>query len=99
MTCLDVLACPHTGIISNASQSLFTYDGVTFEEFFDPGFTPAFEPVFADPALEAIANEMCGGDVFCLFDIAATGDTDIGLGTLMGGQEFDMIANSSQPCE
>jgi len=89
----------HTGIISNASQSLFTYDEDSFEEFFDPGFTPAFEPVFDDPAVEYLANEMCGGDVFCLFDIAATGDIDIGLETLMSGKEFVVIGNVSQPCE
>lgn len=99
MTCSAVPFLPHAGIISNASQSLFTYDGDTFEAFFHPGFTPAFEPVFSDPALKFLAEEMCGGDVFCLFDIAATEDVDIGLETLMGGQEFDVIVNVSKPCE
>ena len=97
MFCCKFLS--HTGIISNASQSLFTYDEDSFEEFFDPSFTPAFEPVFDDPAVEYLANEMCGGDVFCLFDVAATGDIDIGLETLMSGQEFVAIGNVSQPCE
>ena len=46
------------------------------------------------PWLTRYAVEMCSA---CL--TAATGDTDIGLGTLMGGQEFDIIANSSQPCK
>ena len=96
---LYILVPVCAGIINNASQSLFTYDGNTFEEFFDPGFTPAFEPVFDDPALEFTATEICGGDVFCLFDIAATEDIDIGQETLISGQEFDSIVNVSQPCE
>ena len=89
----------HAGIINSASQSLFTYDRGTFRDFFHPVFTPAFEPVFNDPALKFLAEEMCGGDAFCLFDIAATEDIGIGLETLMSGQEFDVIVNESKPCE
>ena len=46
---------------------------------------------------QPLAEVMCEEDVFCLYDIAATGDTTIGLITLGGGQELEMITNSSQP--
>ena len=54
-----------------------------------------FETVFSDPALEAQAMELCNGDEFCLFDIASTGRVDIGLSTLDGSQNFDMIVELS----
>ena len=41
--------------------------------------------------------ELCGEDVYCLFDIALTGDTNLGLTTLEGGQELNMITTASQP--
>ena len=87
------------GIISNVAESLFTYEnsGPSFGELYDRNFTPVFEPIFSSQELEATAEVMCEGDVFCLYDIAATGDTTIGLTTLNGGQELVMITNSSQP--
>lgn len=88
----------HTGIINRTADSLFTYtDGETWSTYYQPNFLPAFEPTFSSDALEQIAVSICGGDQFCLFDIAATGRTDIGLTTLMGSLEFEMIANISQP--
>ncbi len=84
--------------MGTAADSLFTYLGrSTFTDFFDPLFLPAFETVFTDPALEAQASMICGTDIFCLFDIAATGRTEIGLGTLNGGLEFDQIVQLSSP--
>ena len=56
-----------------------------------------FEVTFTDPALERQAEEMCQGDIYCLYDIAATGDISFGLTTLIGGQLLDTIANISQP--
>ena len=80
------------GIITDSMDSLFTYAaGEDFTTFFDPTFNPEFQPTFSDPGLEAQASAICGADVFCLFDIAATGRTDIGLSTLVGSQTFDDI--------
>ena len=79
---------------------MFTYSEETsFFTFFDPGFTPTFSPSFASPQLQAQAVAMCAGDQFCLFDVAATGSTDIGLTTLQGNFEFETIVNISQPGE
>ena len=80
------------GIIDNSTDSLFTYaTGEDFTTFFDPAFNPEFQPTFSDPGLEAQASDICGDDAFCLFDIAATGRTDIGLATVVGSQTFDDI--------
>lgn len=58
---------------------------------------PTFSPTFANPDLEAEALDLCGEDSFCLFDVAATGSTEIGLTTLQGSIEFDMIVSISAP--
>jgi len=54
-------------------------------------YTPAFEPTFSNPELEEQANEVCGGDSLCLFDIAATGDVDIGSSTVQSVQEQETL--------
>ena len=89
----------NAGIISNVTESLFTYEnsGSSFSDLHDRNFTPAFEAVFSSPELQARAEMVCEGDVFCMYDTAATGDIAIGLATLGGGKELEMIANNSQP--
>lgn len=62
-----------------------------------PRYTPVFEATFTDPGLRAVAEEMCQGNEYCLFDIAATGDTSIGMDTLVGVQELEAIINASWP--
>ena len=86
-----------TGIIDSANDSLFFYDGSSFDDLYDPLFTPVFEVVFSHPGLQGVAEEMCHGDVYCLFDIAATGDTAIGLTTLTGVQDLDEMIEESRP--
>ena len=53
--------------------------------------------MFDSPNLEDQASELCGGDTFCLYDIAATGRVEIGLSTLQGSQEFESILELSIP--
>ena len=89
---------PTLGIINKPSDSLFTYhSGQSWSTFYCPDFTPVFEPPFDDPALEDKANEICGDDVFCKFDIAATGRVEIGETTYQGGQDFQQLVNLSKP--
>ena len=79
-------------------DSLFTYQpGETWATFYDPFFQPTYEPTFATPELEADANALCGDDIFCLFDVAATGDMDIGVSTLEGGREIQEITEIQIP--
>lgn len=89
------------GIINNASESLFAYNrlGESFEVFRDPDFTPAFVPEFDDPVLEQMADEVCGDDQFCRFDVAATKNVDIGMTTMMGVGEFDELVDLAEPSE
>ncbi len=86
------------GIINNEAESLFMYgNNESFADFYHPDFTPTFVVEFIDPDLELLAQETCGNDQFCLFDIAATGRVEIGLGTAQANLEFDTIVNISTP--
>ena len=77
---------------------MFAYDGrASFEDLYKPAYTPVFEANFTDPSLRATAEEMCQGNEYCLFDIAATADTSIGMTTLAGVQELEAIINASWP--
>ena len=89
------------GIINDASNSLFAYNhpGNSFEGFRDTDFRPAFAPVFDDIELEMKADEICGDDQFCRFDIAATKNEDIGASTMVGGSNFDEIVQLAEPSE
>ena len=86
------------GIIDDPSDSLFTYKfGQDWSTFYFPDFTPVYEPSFVDSVLEEKANEICGDDLFCKFDIAATGRVEIGEATYQGGQDFEQLVNLSKP--
>lgn len=79
-------------------DSLFTYSrGTNFSTFFGPTFVPAFSLTFATPELALQARTNCGGDPFCLFDVAATNSIDIGLSTLQGNLMYETIVNISVP--
>ena len=87
-----------TGIIDTPQDSLFTYQpGENWRTYYDPFYTPIFAPVFSDPDLLQQATNICGDNFFCLFDIAATGRTDIGLSTLVGSDEYDEILSLRIP--
>ena len=86
------------GIIDNAAESLITNrGGAGFADFFDPSFIPLFEISFSDPELEQNATLLCSGDQQCLFDAAATGRLDVGLGTLSASMRLDTINNITVP--
>ena len=77
---------------------MFTYSFTeTWRTYYDPSFTPVYEPVFNDATLEEKANEICGNDEFCKFDIAATGRIEIGEATYNGGQDLERLVNMSKP--
>ena len=86
------------GIIDTFSESLLSYPpGESWATYYFPTFQPVFQPVFQDADLETEANRLCGDDVFCLFDIAATGNTDLGLSTLRTSQEIEKLEELSLP--
>ena len=80
------------------SDSLFTYQpGESWATYHDPFFVPLYEAVFSDVELEQQANELCGDDQQCLFDVAATGLVELGQSTLVVGQEFEVILQTLIP--
>lgn len=88
----------YIGIVNSSSNSLFSYPCARgWATYYDPSFRPSFAPTFSDPSLEQTANEICGNDQFCKFDIAATGRIEVGEATFTGGQNFEQLVNLSQP--
>ena len=86
------------GIVDTPFNSLFTYlPGENWATYHDPHFVPIYNAVFSDPELERRANDLCGGDEQCLFDVAATGLVEIGLSTLVRGEEFEEIVQLQIP--
>lgn len=84
-----------TGIIDSEMDSLFTYNSVNMWSDF---YSPDFQPIFLTEDFDsAVANELCGDDSFCQFDIIVTGRTDIALTTLQGSKRVDLVANLSLP--
>lgn len=70
------------GIVDRPEDSLFAYrDFEDWSTYYRPDFRPRFEVTFNNSELEQSANNVCGDDQFCLFDIATTGRTEIGLAT------------------
>ena len=79
-------------------DSLFTYSGNdSWSTFYDPDFVPLFEPVFTDSSLENTTYEICKDDLFCIFDITAIKKTKIGMSTLQGTEDLEMIVEMSKP--
>ena len=89
-----------TGIITNESESLFTYRSAeSWSNFYYPDFLPVFAPTFSNTTLEKEAQKICGDDSFCLFDIAATKRVEIGAATMLGMEMRDNIIEMSKPSE
>ena len=72
-------------------------NGDSFNSYYDPDFVPLFETQFATDELEQQANNICGSDEFCLFDIAASGKVEIGMATKKGSDNFEMLQKLSKP--
>lgn len=97
-TALCSLPSTYIGIIDSANDSLFTYGAnESWSDFYSPDFAPIFEVDFNSSSISVESFDICEGDLFCIFDIAATGNMAIGLTTLSGGQELEMINTLSAP--
>ena len=82
----------------NKTESLFTYNqqiDQSWESFYDP----YFRPLFTINQNNQFQRSICGNNTFCLYDISATGDTEIGLSTLNGSNLYDEIVQLSYPGE
>jgi len=89
----------HIGIINNSADSLFDYhqSGESWSTYYDPDFTPLFGVKFSDQAEEDEAMKLCQGDEFCLYDLATTGNMDIGLSTLNGSVNYEEMVETAIP--
>ena len=79
----------HLGF-NSINQTMFTYNeriGQSWDSFYEPNYRPLFSFNTNDPSLESV----CCNDTFCMFDVASTGRTDIGLSTLNAGREYEEI--------
>ncbi|XP_031574275.1 sushi domain-containing protein 2-like [Actinia tenebrosa] len=86
---------------TQAHESLFTYgQGKSHQTYSNPNFLPVFvdmnNMVFEDKVLERKARSACGNSVQCLFDVQATGDTNIGLVTKNSIQQLQEIINITE---
>ncbi|OWF44878.1 Sushi, nidogen and EGF-like domain-containing protein 1 [Mizuhopecten yessoensis] len=77
-------------------DSLFTYPiGKNYTTFQDVAFTPVFpEP---NQTFTPEARNICGDDVFCLYDYHTTGRADIAVATRAATQIFESIQRQAEP--
>ncbi|XP_019630499.1 PREDICTED: sushi domain-containing protein 2-like [Branchiostoma belcheri] len=70
-------------------DSLFTYGpGRNYSSFSDPGFTPSFVSPSVDPEFQAAAEEVCGDNQACLFDVLITGRLSVANVSIRAVQEY-----------
>ena len=62
-------------------------------EYFHTDLTPTF----TDPALEEKAMEICGDDLFCVFDIIDSERKKVGMSPMQGNLNLEMITELSKP--
>lgn len=67
--------------------------GEEWSEFYQPQFTPTYHIDTSN----SFADEVCGEDLFCRFDLAATGRTNIAVSTLEGSLNVQLVVNLSFP--
>ena len=83
----------HTGILSNADDSLFTYLPYTsFNDLPDSDFMPVFT---VDSNSTDVS--MCAGDESCIFDLVTTNDLSVGAATLAAVNRIEEIVQMSYP--
>ena len=83
----------HTGILSNADDSLFTYLPYTnFNDLRDIDFRPVFT---VDSSSTDVS--MCGSDESCIFDLVTTNDLGVGAATLAAVNWIEETIQMSYP--
>ncbi len=86
------------GIISDPTESLFTYDqSDSFYTYHHLEYAPLFQVIFINSSLQTLAESQCQGSQLCLFDIAATGDIEVGIATMNTENVIAYIMETSSP--
>ena len=62
-------------------------------DFFHTDLTPTYQQT----VMEKRAMEICGDDLFCVFDIIDAERKKVGMSTVQGNLDLEMITELSQP--
>ena len=62
-----------------------------------PSFVPLFMTPTVDASTSALITETCGDNIECAYDIAVTGNVEVGRETLEDIEEHMMIVNLTLP--
>jgi hypothetical protein len=76
------------------NTTLFTYSIGSFNSYFDNTYFPKFLSegiVFQNATLEALANQVCGDNKMCLYDVSTTNSLSTGLQNLKFEEEIESI--------
>ena len=63
----------------------------------DPTYVPLLVTPSVDPTTSALITETCGDNIECAYDIAVTGNVEVGRETLEDIEEHMMIVNLTLP--
>ena len=63
----------------------------------DSTYVPLFVTPSVDPTTAALITETCGDNIECAYDIAVTGNVEVGRETLVEIEEHMMIINLTFP--
>ena len=85
-------------MVSDPSKSLFTYDqSDSFSTYHHPEYIPLFEVSFTNSSLQTLAELQCQGSQLCLFDVAATGNIEVGVATMYEDNFIAFVVETSKP--
>uniref|UniRef100_A0A914CEN0 Uncharacterized protein n=1 Tax=Acrobeloides nanus TaxID=290746 RepID=A0A914CEN0_9BILA len=77
------------------NESLFDYFGKNYSDFYFPQFKPSFE--YAPGQLPPNAEEICGDDESCLWDLVMTGNAEVANETREKNENFNnTVTTTSQ---
>ena len=87
----------HTGMLTNETESLFTYlPYQSFASFQDSNFVPIFDPDYSTvPVPDHLT--VCVGDSSCLYDVTVTGSVEIASSTHAAVTEITQTEQLSAP--
>ena len=95
---LSIFCYNNTIGLTKDGISLFYYRGLGRESFTDESFFPQFGlPDSISEEDKRELEEMCHGNRECIYDIAVTGNMDIGITTMMNGEVFETREAGSLP--
>jgi len=86
--------------VTTSDESLFVYQqGKSHASYHNPSYQPIFPDSqsldFADKSLEKEAQDVCGDNAQCMFDVYTTGKVRIGRATKETVKQFVAVINDT----